>query len=305
MNIIIARDNQTFGPYTRDQVEELVVQGELSSEDLSSWEGGKDWCPLAELLSSSPEPEQEDGIEEIANDDDFDHEKMKQWEDVFVDDEEGFEDDDQFVDETENQDDFTPLLPAQSTVSLSPEIPHERVVPPPAAAPPLAPIDTSSFVDESIHENQLPPPPPPPPPASATNTTPPSPENRDESKPQAREKAPPDRPSPITPRSKKIRGLNSRQTVIVVKSSSIFSKLYTISLIFLILSVLSYLVAFVLVTVWPDDVGPKLQRVGIPLVIFGYEGPSSNMPAPSLEPSSPGASDSSHSDAEKSNAGMK
>ena len=305
MNIIIARDNQTFGPYTRDQVEELVEQGELSSEDLASWEGIEEWCPLTELLVASlSQPEKEDQTEETGGDDDFDHEKMKQWEDVFVDDEEGFEDDEQFVDELETQDDFTPPPPAQSIVSPSPEIPHERVVPPPAAAPPPAPIDTTSFVDESIPENHLPPPPPPPP-ASAPNTTPQPSGNREQSNPQAREKAPSNRPSPITPRSKKIRGLNSGQTVIVVKSSSIFSKLYTISLIFLILSVLSYLVAFVLVNFWPDDVGPKLERVGIPLEIFGHEVPSSDQPAPSSAPPSSDASDSSNGEAEKSNTGTK
>ena len=99
MNIVIARDDQTFGPYSRDQVANLLEQGDLSPGDLASWEGGEDWRSLNELLSSSSESEEMSTREEDENEDDFDHEKMKQWEDVFVDDGDGFEDDEQFVDD--------------------------------------------------------------------------------------------------------------------------------------------------------------------------------------------------------------
>ena len=273
MNIIITRDDQTFGPYSKDQVVELVVQGELSPDDLGSWEGGEDWVSLKQLLSSSPDSEGE-------NEDDFDHEKMKQWEDVFVDDEEGFEDDDQFVDDQEDE------PPVQTSIPPSLEISEDQVVP--SVPPPVAPsFQAPPSADQSVPD-ALAPPPPPPPVASSS-----PPRSVRESKSKARDNDHSDRPSPITPRSKKIKGLNRGQTVIVVKSAGIFSKLYTISLVFLILAVLSYLVAFVLVTVWPEDVAPKLQRVGVPLEIFGHEGSSGDSLAPAPEPPSSGSSDSS------------
>ena len=279
MNIIIARDDQTFGPYSKDQVAELIAQGELSPDDLGSWEGGEDWVSLNQLLSSSPDSEGE-------NEDDFDHEKMKQWEDVFVDDEEGFEDDDQFVDD---QEDDPPAPPVQTSVPPSLEIAEDQGVP--SVPPPVAPSFQAPPAPVESVPDEFPPPPPPPPPPVASSSPP---RSVRESKAKARDNDHSDRPSPITPRSKKIKGLNRGQTVIVVKSAGIFSKLYTISLVFLILAVLSYLVAFVLVTVWPEDVGPKLQRVGIPLQLFGHEGPSGDSPAPAPAPQPPssGSSDS-------------
>ena len=276
MNIVIARDDQTFGPYSRDQVADLLEQGELSPGDLASWEGGGDWQSLNELLSLSSASEQMDVREDGENEDDFDHEKMKQWEDVFVDDEEGFEDDEQFVDESLDQDVGTPAVSTQASVSHSSEIADEQ-----AALPISTPIETTSAVDDSVDED-LPPPPPPPVPAAA-----PSPATAEESKPQAKEKDSSARPSPITPRSKKIKGLNSRQTVIVVKRAGIFSKICTISLVFLILAVLSYLVAFALVTWKPEEIGPKLERIGISLELFGQEGKSGDLPVPPKPSSAP------------------
>ena len=293
MNIVIARDDQTFGPYSRDQVADLLEQGELSPGDLASWEGGEDWQSLNELLSLPSASEQMDVREDGENEDDFDHEKMKQWEDVFVDDEDGFEDDEQFVDESLDQDVGTPAVSTQPSVSHSSEIVDEQATPPIST-----PIETTSAVDDSVDED-LPPPPPPPVPAAA-----PSPATAEESKPQAKEKDSSARPSPITPRSKKIKGLNSRQTVIVVKRAGIFSKIYTISLVFLILAVLSYLVAFALVTVWPEKVGPKLERIGISLELFGQEGTIGDLPPPP-EPSSATPSDPSDSDSGTNNTGTK
>jgi hypothetical protein len=276
MNIVIARDDQTFGPYSRDQVADLLEQGELSPGDLASWEGGGDWQSLNELLSLSSASEQMDVREDGENEDDFDHEKMKQWEDVFVDDEDGFEDDEQFVDESLDQDVGTPAVSTQPSVSHSSEIVDEQATPPIST-----PIETTSAVDDSVDED-LPPPPPPPVPAAA-----PSPATAEESKPQAKEKDSSARPSPITPRSKKIKGLNSRQTVIVVKRAGIFSKICTISLVFLILAVLSYLVAFALVTWKPEEIGPKLERIGISLELFGQEGKSGDLPVPPKPSSAP------------------
>lgn len=273
MNIVIARDDQTFGPYSRDQVANLLEQGDLSPGDLATWEGGEDWRSLNELLSSSSESEDTSTREEDENEDDFDHEKMKQWEDMFVDDEDGFEDDEQFVDDTVDPPVDIAAVSTQTNLSHPSEIPDVQAVPPPST------FNETTFPAEDSVEEDLPPPPPPPPPPTAA----PMPK-QEERTPQAKEPSP--RPNPISPRSKKIKGLNSRQTVIVVKSAGIFSKLYTISLVFLILAVVSYLVAFALVTFSPEEVGPKLERMGISLKWFGHEGASGDSSPPS-EPSSP------------------
>ena len=87
MKIIISRGEQTFGPYTSDQAKGFLESGELLSSDLATMEGGEEWSPLESLLSSLRESGQEEALEDEESLDDFDHEKMKQWEDVFVDDE--------------------------------------------------------------------------------------------------------------------------------------------------------------------------------------------------------------------------
>ncbi len=276
MNIVIARDDQTFGPYSRDQVVNLLEQGDLSPGDLASWEGGEDWRSLNELLSSSSESKEMSTREEDENEDDFDHEKMKQWEDVFVDDEDGFEDDEQFVDDALDSPIDIPAVSTHTNLSHTSEIPDQQDVHPP--------LDETTFPAEDSVEEDLPPPPPPPTAAPMSK--------QEERAHQFKEPSP--RPNPISPRSKKIKGLNSRQTVIVVKSSGIFSKIYTISLVFLILAVVSYLVAFALVAFSPEEVGPKLERMGISLKWFGHEEARGDSSPPS-EASSPvpsGPSDS-------------
>jgi hypothetical protein len=263
MNIVIARDDQTFGPYSRDQVADLLEQGELSPADLASWEGGGDWQSLNELLSSSSEPEQMDIREDGENEDDFDHEKMKQWEDVFVDDEEGFEDDEQFVDDEVAQDVDTPVDSSQSGVSYVPEVEEKQVLPPTTSTP----VETS--------------------PVAPSKT----PKAADESRPQARDKNASSRPNSISPRSKKIKGLNSRQTVIVVKSAGIFSKIYTTSLIILILFAIGCLIAFGGLIFSYNTFAPVLDKIGVPIDWFGVLAPeaqsSSSKPedAPASSPS--------------------
>ena len=277
MNIVIARDDQTFGPYSRDQVANLLQQGDLSPGDLASWEGGEDWRSLNELLSTSSESEQMSTQEEDENEDDFDHEKMKQWEDVFVDDGDGFEDDEEFVDDAVDPPGDFPAVSTHTDLSHPSEIPNEQAVPPPST------LDETTFPAEDSVEEDLPPPPPPPPAAPMPK--------QEERTPRAKEASP--RPNPISPRSKKIKGLNSRQTVIVVKGAGIFSKIYTISLVFLILAVVSYLVAFALVTFSPEEVGPKLERMGISLKWFGHEGASENSSPPSAPSDSGGGTNNS------------
>ena len=61
--------------------------------------------------------------EEDENEDDFDHEKMKQWEDMFVDDGDGFEDDEQFVDDTVDPPVDIPAVSTQTNLSHPSEIP--------------------------------------------------------------------------------------------------------------------------------------------------------------------------------------
>jgi hypothetical protein len=293
MNIVIARDDQTFGPYSRDQVADLLEQGELSPGDLASWEGGEDWQSLNELLSLPSASEQMDVREEDENEDDFDHEKMKQWEDVFVDDEDGFEDDEQFVAEPETQEVESALPSAQSSPPPSPEISEEQVVTPPATAP----IGTTPSAGNSVPEEF---PPAPPPPSSPAHAPPPPPRERNH---KARDNENSSRPSPITPRSKKIKGLNSRQTVIVVKSAGILSKLYTLSLVFLILAVLSYLVLFVLGIGCSDE-----MREALPTATHKYlrlEETSVDVPAPPAEPSSPAPSSPPDSGSGTNNTGTK
>ena len=187
MNIVIARDDQTFGPYSRDQVANLLEQGDLSPGDLATWEGGEDWRSLNELLSSSSESEDTSTREEDENEDDFDHEKMKQWEDMFVDDEDGFEDDEQFVDDTVDPPVDIPAVSTQTNLSHPSEIPNVQAVPPPST------FNETTFPAEDSVEEDLPPPPPPP-------TAEPMPK-QEERTPQAKEPSP--RPNPISPRSKK------------------------------------------------------------------------------------------------------
>ena len=52
MNIIISREEQTFGPYSSEEVERFLDSGELSPSDLASWEGSEDWVSLDKLLSA-------------------------------------------------------------------------------------------------------------------------------------------------------------------------------------------------------------------------------------------------------------
>ena len=52
MNILVKKDNKTFGPYTRDEILEFIQVDELSQDDLGTWEGEESWLPLVSLLAS-------------------------------------------------------------------------------------------------------------------------------------------------------------------------------------------------------------------------------------------------------------
>lgn len=269
MNIIISRGEQIFGPYSKEQANQFLESGELLSSDLASWEGNEEWVPLESLLSPSTDSKELEDVEEDDSLDDFDHEKMKQWEDVFVDDddegsEETTSESNQFID-----DDFPDDLPP---VPL-PEEPVPPVPPPLPEAPPIHEVPAVQYeqIEEplpTVAEEPVPEfeqeefpddfAPPPPPPSSKSG----------KSKKTSPPKAESEVSSQLTPRSKKIKGLNSRQTVIVVKGESIFSKIYTASLIFLILLVITCLVAVVGLFFSYESVSPVLEKVGVPSEII-------------------------------------
>jgi hypothetical protein len=50
MNITIHRDDVSYGPYTMDQVKELVARGRLGRADLACVEGQSKWQPLENLI---------------------------------------------------------------------------------------------------------------------------------------------------------------------------------------------------------------------------------------------------------------
>lgn len=110
MKIIVKKDNQTFGPYTREEVLEFIEVEELSLEDLGSLEGEENWNSLTELLSISNDSEKDSSIYDQFEDDDVDYEKMKEWEDVFQDEDEGGEDED-FSEQDENREGTNNSIP--------------------------------------------------------------------------------------------------------------------------------------------------------------------------------------------------
>ena len=260
MNIIISRDERTFGPYSKEQAKKFLESGELLSDDLASWDGNEEWIPLESLLSSPNNPEQTDDFEEEDPLDDFDHEKMKQWEDVFVDDEdeeEAASESNQFIDDGFPDDETSVSKPEQPVASVPPpisevsDIREEQTVSEPLPAVPEASVPE---VEQEEASEDLAPPPPPPAPSSKGS----------KSKKNSPSKEEPEAASQLTPRSKKIKGLNSRQTVIVVKGESILSKIYTTSLIFLILLVITCLIAVGGLFFSYGSVAPVLKDMGVP-----------------------------------------
>jgi len=264
MNIIISRDEQTFGPYSKEQAKQFLESGELLSSDLASWEGDEEWVPLESLLSPSSDSEQPEDVEEDDPVDDFDHEKMKQWEDVFVDDddegdEETASESNQFIDDDFPDDEPPASKPVESAASVPPPISEAPAIPEVPAVqneqtdeplPAVAEAPVPEVEQEEVSEDLA----PPPPPSSKSS----------KSKKTSQPKGEPEAASQLTPRSKKIKGLNSRQTVIVVKGESIFSKIYTASLIFLILLVITCLIAVGGLFFSYESVAPVLEDMGVP-----------------------------------------
>ena len=50
MNITIHRDDVSYGPYTMEQVKDLVARGRLGRRDLACVEGQGKWQPVENLI---------------------------------------------------------------------------------------------------------------------------------------------------------------------------------------------------------------------------------------------------------------
>ena len=56
MNIYVARDGQTYGPYTAEHAHQMIGQGQLQAADLACAEGAADWVPLGQVSRTAPHP---------------------------------------------------------------------------------------------------------------------------------------------------------------------------------------------------------------------------------------------------------
>lgn len=54
MNIYVARDGQTYGPYTPEHTNQMIGLGQLTINDLACPEGATDWQPLGNVLGLPP-----------------------------------------------------------------------------------------------------------------------------------------------------------------------------------------------------------------------------------------------------------
>ena len=259
MNILVKKDNQTFGPHSRDEILEFIESGELNENDLATPDGEENWDSLGKLLTLSNQDTSDSSIYDQFEDDEVDYEKLKEWEDVFVDED---VEDEEFEESPSPEANDTDIdqsipLPTDEPPSTESPFPVEEVNPPPVE--PVPPLEEAYFQQEQVltepepepEQNYTPPPslplPPPPLPSKMAKEKPPV-------------KAVKDRISA----SHNIKGLNSKQTVIVVKGSGILSKIYSTSLVFIILFVLSVIVGFAGLIFAPDRVAPIFLKMGVP-----------------------------------------
>ena len=254
MNIFVKKDNKTFGPYTRDEILEFIQVDELNQSDLGTWEGEENWIPLVSFLDSPQEPEVDSSVYDQFEDDEVDHEKMKEWEDVFQDEEEGGPDiPHSFAENIEESNIVPPLAPVPEI-----RLPHELNPPPIVNQPQVSqPVEDTQSENVIGNTGEYVPPPspsfplPPPPnvPSRHVNTT---------EKPIVRGGK-----NRISS-SHKIKGLNKNQTVIVVKGEGILSKIYSTSLLFIIIFVVVVILGFIGLIFAPDRVAPILKNIGVP-----------------------------------------
>jgi hypothetical protein len=266
MNLIIKKGTQVFGPHSSEEISEFVQNGDLSLSDLASPEGEENWQPLQVFLVDEAQAQNHASIMDQFEDDDVDYEKLKEWEDVFID--EG---------EVEISEDMNDTQDGSNSDHSSPpplietEIPDSgeavSLVPPPLSTPPLVnpepinqPDPVPTFPDSSnpVEENIVPPqpklPPPPDRPVDIQNTE----------QQKVASRAPRDRIA----KSRKIKGLNSKQTVIVVKGEGVIAKIYSTSLVFIILIIIVSLFGFAGLIFAPDRMIPILTNLGVPLTLI-------------------------------------
>ncbi len=259
MNILVKKDNQTFGPHSREEILEFIESGELNENDLATPDGEENWDSLGKLLTHANQENLDSSIYDQFEDDEVDYEKLKEWEDVFVDE-----------DEKEDELGESPSSEADDT-DIAQEIPIPTDEPPPIQStfpveavnpPPVEPTPPSE--EGYIHEEQTLTEPEVEPEQNYSSSSslplppPPLPSKMAKEKPSMR--AVKDRISA----SHKIKGLNSKQTVIVVKGSGILSKIYSTSLVFIILFILSVIVGFAGLIFAPDRVAPIFLKMGVP-----------------------------------------
>ena len=269
MNLIIKKDNQTFGPHTTEEISEFIKNGDLVLSDLASPEGEENWEPLETLLSDSETEKEDPSFYDQFEDDDIDYDKLKEWEDVFVDEDNDTNEDEFSAQTNESEPENSPSTVSTPPPLIVPESASDQVesftTPPPLVNPsPISvPPPESSFsaTNEQVTENiesipsSLPPPPSEPPPQKESTA-----KEKKVSKESSGRREPRDRIS----NSRKIKGLNSKQTVIVVKGEGIISKIYSTSLVFIILMVVVSLVALAGLIFAPDRVVPILTNIGVP-----------------------------------------
>ena len=270
MNLIIKKDNQTFGPHTTEEISEFIKNGDLVLSDLASPEGEENWEPLETLLSDSETEKEDPSFYDQFEDDDVDYDKLKEWEDVFVDEDNDTNEDEFSAQTNESVPENSPSAVSTPPPLIVPESASDQAesftTPPPLVNPsPISvPPPESSFpaTNEQVTENtepissSLPPPPPSEPPPQKASTD----KEKKVSKESSGRREPRDRIS----NSRKIKGLNSKQTVIVVKGEGIISKIYSTSLVFIILMVVVSLVAIAGLIFAPDRVVPILTNIGVP-----------------------------------------
>ena len=73
VNILVKKNNQTFGPHTREEIIEFIENGELSPDDLGTLESEENWVPLNNFISSQ-NPDSE-SIYDQFEDEDIDYEE--------------------------------------------------------------------------------------------------------------------------------------------------------------------------------------------------------------------------------------
>lgn len=54
MELFVMRGGNQEGPYTQEQIEEMLTDGRLVPEDMVAAEEWTDWRPLAEVIVSRP-----------------------------------------------------------------------------------------------------------------------------------------------------------------------------------------------------------------------------------------------------------